>query len=158
MSTAPSQFRLVRPGLTKTPNTLSIMSVEKPGWYLRHYGYRLFLEPIDNPRNRHIFDKDATFTERVDVFNKGSTSFQSVNYPKYFISRVNNRDLYIQRPSTGVLKDSASFTVNASKYVFCCLITWCVITLGHTCKMLLLEKCETVLIADYDLLGLIIVN
>ena len=118
MSTAPSKFRLVRPGLTKAPKTVSIMSVEKPGWYLRHYGYRLFLEPIANPRNKHIFRKDATFTERVDVFNKGSTSFQSVNYPKYFISRLRNERLYIRRPRNNMLKECASFTVNASKTCF----------------------------------------
>ena len=118
MSTAPSKFRLVRPGLTKAPNTVSIMSVKKPGWYLRHYSYRLFLEPIANPRNRHIFRKDATFTERVDVFHKGSTSFQSVNYPKLFISREGNGRLYIRRPRNDILKECASFTVNASKTCF----------------------------------------
>ena len=119
MSTAPSEFRLVRPGLTKAPNTVSIMSVKKPGWYLRHYRYRLFLEPITKPRNKHIFRKDATFTERVNVFNKGSTSFQSVNYPKLFISRERNGRLYIRRPRNDMLKESASFTVNASKT--CCV-------------------------------------
>ena len=30
-----TQFQLVRPGLTKAPGTVSIMSVGKPGWYLR---------------------------------------------------------------------------------------------------------------------------
>ena len=143
MSTSPSQFRLVRPGLTMAPNTLSIMSVEKPGWYLRHYGYRLFLEPIANPRNQQIFDKDATFTEHEDVFNKGSTSFQSVNYPAFFISRVADQELFIQRPSTDTLKERASFTVNASKTVFCFLIMQCVCVCDNiTCKLVLLGKCR----------------
>ena len=112
MTTVPSKFRLVRPGLTKAPKTVSIMSVEKPGWYLRHYSYRLYLEPIANPRNKHIFDKDATFIEHVDFFKKGTTTFRSVNYPAFFISRVGNKGLYIRRfQNTNYFKESASFAI-----------------------------------------------
>ena len=105
-----TQFRLVRPGLTKASGTVSIMSVGKPGWYLRHYGYRLFLEPIANPRNRRLFAKDATFTERANTFFRGFTAFKSVNYPAYYISFDKWRRLYIRRfQNTKVFKGTASF-------------------------------------------------
>ena len=105
-----TQFRLVRPGLTKAPGTVSIMSVGKPGWYLRHYGYRLYLEPISNPRNRRLFAKDATFIERANTFFDGFTAFRSVNYPAYYISFDKWRRLYIRRfQNTKVFKESASF-------------------------------------------------
>ena len=128
MSAAPSLFQLVRPGLTNAPNTLSIMSVERPGWYLRHsshYSYRLYLEPAANPRNPGMFARDATFIEHEHLFYQGSTAFQSVNYLELFISRRSNRELYIQFTNTDMLKESASFTVNGSKTVFCSLIMQC---------------------------------
>ena len=130
MNTAPSLFRLVRPGLTKAPKTLSIMSVEKPGWYLQlqHYGRAIFLNPLANTRHKHIFVNRATFTEHVDVFKNGSTSFKVVNYPNFFITRVYNRGsigLANRRPSTDMLKERACFTVNASKTLFCCVVVDC---------------------------------
>ena len=125
MTTAPSKLRLVRPGLTKAPNTVSIMSLDKPDWYLCHVPHRnrrkrrLFLKQIANPQNDSIFEKHATFTEHVDVFHTGSTAFESVKYPGFFISRmpVRNKKLYmyILRPRYDLLKECASFTVNAFK-------------------------------------------
>ena len=50
-----TQFRLVRPGLTKVPGTVSIMSVEKPGRFLRHNGVILYWQLITNPLNRRSF-------------------------------------------------------------------------------------------------------
>ena len=105
-----TQFQLVRPGLTKVPGTVSIMSVGKPGWYLCHYGYRLYLEPIANPRNRRLFAKDATFLDRVNAFFYGFLAFKSVNCPAYYISFDKWRRLYIRRyQHTNVFKESASF-------------------------------------------------
>ena len=112
VSEKPILFKLVRPGLTNAPNTVSIMSAEKPGWYLRHYGYRLYLEPKARPRNAHIFDLDATFTARENVFFDGFTSFQSVNYPDYYISSNEKQQLFIRRTQyTDSFKKSASFFI-----------------------------------------------
>ena len=120
-----TQFRLVRPGLTNVPGTVSIMPVVKPGWFLRHYGYRLYLEPSANPRNPGLFAKDATFTERANAFFDGFTAFQSVNYPDYYISFDKWRRLYIRRfENTKVFNQSASFAAitgnryNARGYLF----------------------------------------
>ena len=108
----PVLFQLVRPGLTNASNTVSMMSVEKPGWYLRHFDFRLYLEPIANPRNAHIFDLDATFTELENVYFDGFTAFQSVNYPEYYISSNEMEELFIrQTQDTDSFKKSASFFI-----------------------------------------------
>ena len=114
-----TQFQLVRPGLTQAPDTVSIMSVAKPGWFLRHYGYRLYLEPIANPRNPGLFAKDSTFTERSDAFLDGFTAFQSVNYPDYYISFDTWQQLSIRRfENTNVFKESASFAaITGNRYI-----------------------------------------
>ena len=154
MSAAPSLFRLVRPGLTKAPNTLSIMSVEKPGWYLgrKISKNHLLLWHYDESHKKNFLtynsDKYATFTEREDYFHKGSISFQSVYRPSSFITRVRD-GLKIIRPWNDIMKENASFTVNASKPCFVAFSWTVVIT---SCKMLLLGKCKTILIADNELL------
>ena len=114
-----TQFRLVRPGLTKVPGTVSIMSVEKHGWFLRHYSYRLHLEPIANPRDPLLFAEDATFIEHEDAFFDGFTAFQSFNYPDRYISYDNSRRLYIRRfDDTNVFKESASFAaITGNRYI-----------------------------------------
>ena len=114
----PMIFQLVRPGLTNAPNTVSMMSVEKPGWYLRHFDFRLYLEPIANPRNAHIFDLDATFTELENVYFDAFTSFQSVNYPDYYISSLNGtEELIISRTEdTDSFKENASFFIGNVNY------------------------------------------
>ena len=116
-----TQFRLIRPGLTNAPGTVSIESVGKPGWFLRHFGYRLYLEPSVNPRNPGLFAKDATFTERANAFFDGFTAFQSVNYPDYYISFNPWRQLYILRfQNTKVFKESASFAaITGNRYSSC---------------------------------------
>ena len=99
-------FQLVRPGHTKAANTVSIMSSEKPGWYLRHGGYRVSLSPTFNTDS---WRKYATFFEHRDTFFDGFTAFRSVNYPVYYIS-VNNNLFYIRRfENTALFRESASF-------------------------------------------------
>ena len=110
MSNTPVQFQLVRLGLTKAANTVSIRSSEKPGWYLRHYGYRLYSESMANPRNPHIFNEDATFVERPNYFG-GFTAFQSVNYPAHYLS-INTQQVFIrQGQNTNSFNESASFAI-----------------------------------------------
>ena len=108
-----TQFRLVRPGLTKAPGTVSIMSVEKPGRFLRHNGVILYWQLIANPLNRRsLLAKATTFTERADAFFDGFTAFESVNYRAYYITFDNRRQLYMRRfQNNNVFKESASFAV-----------------------------------------------
>ena len=107
VSETPMLFQLVRPGHTKAANTVSIMSSEKPDWYLRHANYRVSLTPA---ANTDLWLKDATFIEHPDTFFDGFTAFQSVNYPEYYISVNDRQELYIRRfEDTTLFHESASF-------------------------------------------------
>ncbi|XP_013419451.1 uncharacterized protein LOC106180106 [Lingula anatina] len=104
-------FRIV-PGLSGKKDgkkTVSFMSLEHPCSYLRHYNYFLNLESSKNPRNANIFDEDATFVPRPNLFFQGYTAFESVNFPNHFIRHAGYR-LQI-RPNDGSLlfKRDASF-------------------------------------------------
>ena len=100
-------FYLVRPGLTKAANTVSIMSSEKPGWYLRHSYSRLYLAKLSET---DLFYKDATFTEHTDSFYVGFASFQSVNFPDMHISTNDKKELFIRKfQEIESFKSSASF-------------------------------------------------
>ena len=123
MSDTPVQFQLVRLGLTKDANTVSIRSSEKPGWYLRHYSYRLYSESMANPRNPHIFDIDATFFESPNYFG-GFTAFQSVNYPAYYISVNNEQQVFIRRGEDNSFKQSASFAIGKLSQICSFVISW----------------------------------
>ena len=108
ISDAPMRFHLVRPGLTKAANTVSIMSSEKPGWYLRHSNSRLYLAKLSET---DLFYKDTTFTEHTDSFYVGFASFQSVNFPDMYISTNDKKELFIRKfQDTESFKSSASFS------------------------------------------------
>ena len=134
LSEKPMLFKLVRPGLTKAPNTVSIMS--KPGWYLRHYSNRLYLEFKFHPRNAHIYAKDATFTERENLFFDGYTSFQSVNKPDYYISSNEKQELLIR-----LTQDTDSFKKSASFFIGKMLLWKWIGVLG--CTVFVLQEAPT---------------
>ena len=107
-----AQFQVVRPGLTVRTNTVSLMSYEKPGWYLRHYEGRLYLEPKVNPRNPEDFDSDATFIEHSDAFFQQYVAFESINNPGYYVSRNESQELHLhRREDTDVFNRSSSFAL-----------------------------------------------
>ena len=114
MSEKPTQFQLSRPGLTKDAGTVSLMSIDKPGWYLRHYNGRLYLEPRVNPLNPPQFDSDATFTEHSDTFYDNFVAFESVTNPGYYIAHNESQSLYIrQLNDTSEFHKTASFATNS---------------------------------------------
>ncbi|KAK2177419.1 hypothetical protein NP493_600g04015 [Ridgeia piscesae] len=113
---APMKSHLVRPGLTKAANTVSIMSSEKPGWYLRHSDSRLYLAKLSET---DLFYKDATFTEHTDSFYMGFTSFQSVNVPDMYVSINDKKELFIRKfQDTKAFKESASFSNGVERVLY----------------------------------------
>ncbi len=60
-----ARFRMVSPGLTGEAGTVSFESKDKPGYFLRHQNFLMFLHPRDNS---DLFKKDATFVEEHDKF------------------------------------------------------------------------------------------
>ena len=110
MRDTPTAFVLVRPGLTKAAGSVSMMSFERPGWYLRHYNSRLYLEPKVNPRNPESFDDDATFTEHPDTFYDDYVTFESANNPGHYMVHNGSEGIYIrQQDGTADFNQSASF-------------------------------------------------
>ena len=91
-------FRVLRPGLTNQESTVSMMSLDKPGWFLRHFHGSVYLEPRVNPRGPDTFDMDATFYERENRFFEGYFAFESVNA----------KDAYVVCNSSGALSVEAN--------------------------------------------------
>ena len=115
MSDSPTAFVLVRPGLTKAAGSVSMMSFEKPGWYIRHYNGRLYLEPKVNPRSPESFDDDATFMEHPDTFYDGYVAFESANNPGHYMVHNGSEGIYIrQQDGVSDFNQSASFVVKST--------------------------------------------
>ncbi|MEV6600248.1 AbfB domain-containing protein [Actinoplanes sp. NPDC051346] len=71
----------VRTGFADT-SCYSFESVNYPGQYLRHSGYRLQKSPNDNTP---IFHQDATFCAQPPLNGgPGNVSLESINYPGYY--------------------------------------------------------------------------
>ena len=114
MSDIPVVFQLIRPGLTNDPDTVSMMSFDKPGWYLRNYNGRLYLEPKVNPRNPLQFDSDATFVEHRNTFYDGFLGFESVSSPGYYMVHNGSQGIYLrQSGNTSDFLQRASFGDNS---------------------------------------------
>ena len=106
-------FRVLRPGLTNQESTVSMMSLEKPGWFLRHFDGSVYLEPRVNPRGPDTFDMDATFYERENRFFEGYFAFESVNA----------KNAYVVCNSSGALsveanENTTDFSLRASFAIF----------------------------------------
>ncbi|WP_031073210.1 alpha-L-arabinofuranosidase B [Streptomyces sp. NRRL WC-3742] len=71
---------IVRAGLADT-SCLSFESADRPGEFLRHYGFELYLNTDDGGSN---FAQDATFCPTAGNSGQG-TSFRSVNYPTKYL-------------------------------------------------------------------------
>jgi Alpha-L-arabinofuranosidase B (ABFB) domain len=70
---------------------VSLESVNFPGWYLRHWGFRLKLEQNDNSQQ---FANDASFFPVAPLTGFGfSVSFEATNFPGRFIRR--DRDFHL---------------------------------------------------------------
>lgn len=85
-------FKIV-PGLTGEPNTVSIESVDKPGYFLRHEQFQVFSHPMPGPGGIEGFKKDATFKIVPGMSGKGN-SYESVNFPGNYIRHCSYR-LYL---------------------------------------------------------------
>jgi hypothetical protein len=72
---------IVRRGFAQN-SCFSLESKNHPGYYLRHFNFKLFLQPYDgNPQ----FDFDGTFCRVVPGMNGQGVSLRSLNLPDKFI-------------------------------------------------------------------------
>lgn len=94
------------------PDCVSLMTLRKSGWFLRHFGEdRLLLQPKTNPRNSTTFASDASFLVREGRFFANYVALESVNLPGYFVSMQSdaNGPLTLQR-----IRNDSSFYEAAS--------------------------------------------
>lgn len=76
---------IVRPGLANSW-CVSFESKNRPGTYLRHYGFRIYRHPVDDTA---IFRADATFCP-TEGKNGTGISFVSLNYPPKLLRRYHD--------------------------------------------------------------------
>ena len=90
--TLDSHFIVTR-GLCGLEDTVSFRSVNYPNRYLRHANYVLWLHEYSNDK---LYQHDASFHVRrgfvrgPDARGVNHLSFESVNYPSFFIQRNDN--------------------------------------------------------------------
>src|SRR5947207_2813433 len=76
---------IVRRGLASS-SCVSFEARAYPGFFLRHFDYRLRLDPMDGSA---VFRQDATFCPEAGRSGPG-TSFRSFNFPTRYIRHYNN--------------------------------------------------------------------
>lgn len=84
----PAKFWVHSPGLAGVKGTISLESVSKPGYFVRHSNWYLYLHKNDNSA---LFKKDATWRKKPNMFFKGFNVLQSFNYPNTYIRHSNYR-------------------------------------------------------------------
>jgi hypothetical protein len=86
-------------------NCLSLESVNFPGRFLRHSGYRIRL---DTNNNTDVFRNDATFCPRPALDGGGGVSLESKNFPNHFLRHMNSELwLYQLENTTGFRADAS---------------------------------------------------
>jgi Alpha-L-arabinofuranosidase B (ABFB) domain/Glycosyl hydrolases family 2, sugar binding domain/Glycosyl hydrolases family 2/Glycosyl hydrolases family 2, TIM barrel domain len=78
---------------------LSFESIDQPGRFLRHAGFRLRIDPNDNSP---AFPQDATFCPRPALDGSGGVSLESKNFPGRFM-RHRNTEVWLDADDGGAL-------------------------------------------------------
>ena len=73
-------------GTSTLINCVSIMSLNKPGWFVLHSGSNVTVQPESNPANPDTFEQDASFVVRTNHYAPDFISLESLNLPGYFFS------------------------------------------------------------------------
>ena len=92
-----------------TGHGVSFRSATNPKLYIRHQNYKLYVMGNDNSA---LFKKDATFNVRYGLGasnGRFGISFESVNFPGYFISLNGARGQIMKMANTGAFKMASTF-------------------------------------------------
>ena len=82
-----------------------------PGVFVRHHRFLVWMEKKYGSRNSREFDGDATFFIKEDEFFRGYYSFESANFPGYYIRHQGYRLKLAKYNGRSLFKDDASFTI-----------------------------------------------
>ena len=106
------RFKLVRGLAGYSSYTVSIKSVDYECFYLRHMGYVITTDhPAVRTRNRAIFPQDATFRVHKHRWFYGFYSFESLNFPGFYLRHAGYRLRIARETSDSLFQNDASFKI-----------------------------------------------
>jgi len=94
------------------PRCFSLVETDRPGWYVRHGGFFLRVDP--EPENSSpSYDADSSFIYWARKFYPGYYSLESVNYPDHYVRSFADGRLGIAlNTDTTEFHDTASFMMS----------------------------------------------
>jgi hypothetical protein len=98
-------FRIV-PGLAGE-DSISLESVNYPGYYLRHQGYQIKLHQASGDS---LYRSDSSFRVKPGLADRTKVSLESVNYPGYYL-RHRGFQFYIEQGSGELYNLDCTFSV-----------------------------------------------
>ena len=102
---------IARPGLSNS-SCWSFESVNNPGYYLRHFSFRLRLDVYSASGS---YPADATFCERAGLSGSGNLSFESANYAGYYIRHLADLTVGISATDgSGTYNDRATWNTDTA--------------------------------------------
>lgn len=104
-----SAFKIV-PGLADS-RYISFESVNHPGYYFRHSGFRLRLQKSDGSAQ---FKKDATFKKVPGRANASWSSFEALSQPSFYI-RHSHFHLYIDNAKDALAAKDSTFKIKPAE-------------------------------------------
>ncbi len=110
--TTPTAATPASPGPTDTPLTvgtrIGLAPVTNPGYRVRHRDFVGRIDPI-GPGSVALDRADSTFTVRTGLADPRCVSFESVDYPGYFLRHQNFQIYLQQRDGTALFASDATF-------------------------------------------------
>ena len=95
------------------PHCYSLVDVNRPDWYVRHYGDFLHVNPESSPPNPVFFNIESSFILHSDTFYPGYYALESVKFPNHYIQSQDDGRLQIAEPNyTTEYNDTASFLIS----------------------------------------------
>ncbi|KAJ3423537.1 alpha-l-arabinofuranosidase b [Anaeramoeba flamelloides] len=92
------------------PKTVSFESKNFPGYYLIHSNFRMRIEKLSNEKEPEFFKKDCSFKIVSGLADESFKSFESINYPGYYI-RHKNFHLYLEQNTEELFKKDCTFKI-----------------------------------------------
>ena len=70
------------------PRCFSLVDTNRPGWYVRHRGFFLYVDP-EPESGLQLFDIDSSFIFHSDTFYPGYHALESLNFPDWYVQPLN---------------------------------------------------------------------
>lgn len=108
-----STFVMV-PGLADKIGCVSFESVNYPGYYLRHQGFRLHLHAYEES---DLYREDASFKIKPGLADNRDISLESLNYRNYYIKYISYVEGNVVKHKLDIQKKPSSYVCSRYKYI-----------------------------------------